>query len=71
MGCGGQAPQAELVRYVALGGRLTLDRDRELPGRGAYLHWSKGCWEQALKRRSFHRALRCPVEIPPELGAPA
>ena len=31
-----------------------------LPGRGAYLHLSQKCFEQAERRRAFARALRLP-----------
>ena len=38
--------------------RLTPDPRRHLPGRGAWLHPTGGCLEQALRRRAFGRALR-------------
>jgi predicted RNA-binding protein YlxR (DUF448 family) len=38
--------------------RLTPDLRRCLPGRGAWLHPTGDCLEQALRRRAFGRALR-------------
>ena len=38
--------------------RLSPDPRRRLPGRGAWLHPTGDCLEQALRRRAFGRALR-------------
>ena len=38
--------------------RLSPDPRRCLPGRGAWLHPTGDCLEQALRRRAFGRALR-------------
>ncbi|MDR6864398.1 putative RNA-binding protein YlxR (DUF448 family) [Phycicoccus sp. 3266] len=38
--------------------RLTPDPRHCLPGRGAWLHPTGDCLEQALRRRAFGRALR-------------
>src|SRR5437763_645970 len=45
---------------VARGGELVPDPQARLPGRGAYLHLSEKCLEQAERRRAFARALRLP-----------
>lgn len=37
---------------------LRVDPRRRLPGRGAWLHESSACLDQAEKRRVFPRALR-------------
>jgi predicted RNA-binding protein YlxR (DUF448 family) len=66
VGCRTRAPQSDVVRVVA---RLrevdgspewfaSLDPDRRLPGRGAYLHRSLTCLELAERRRALPRALR-------------
>ncbi|BDG02030.1 YlxR family protein [Anaeromyxobacter oryzae] len=57
VGCGGKAAQAELVRVVAAGSRVVVDRARS-GGRGAWLHAAAPCIERAVKRRAFGRALR-------------
>ncbi|MCF6377201.1 YlxR family protein [Nocardioides KLBMP 9356] len=37
---------------------LVPDPDRRAPGRGAHLHPTSECWELAVRRRAFPRALR-------------
>jgi len=32
-----------------------------MAGRGAYLCWSKACFEKARKAKALERALRCPI----------
>ena len=45
---------------MAAGDLLVPDPGARLPGRGAYLHRSKGCLELAQRRKAFVRALRTP-----------
>ncbi len=54
---------SEFLRVVAGSdneGRLVLtpDPDRTAPGRGAHLHPTTKCFELAVRRRAFTRALR-------------
>lgn len=58
LGCGTKRAQRELTR-VALDpeGEVVVDRERRLPGRGAYL-CGAGCLTAALKRKAFGRAFR-------------
>jgi predicted RNA-binding protein YlxR (DUF448 family) len=65
VGCGRKAPQAELVRFVADGGRLVAGVGR--PGRGAYTCRRLACFERAVSRRAFSRTLRQTVEIERDL----
>jgi uncharacterized protein len=67
VGCGRKAPQRELVRFVAPGGTLRLDRGSRSPGRGAYVHPRLSCFERAVDRRAFSRSLRRSVRIPDNL----
>jgi predicted RNA-binding protein YlxR (DUF448 family) len=41
-----------------------LCEGRTLPGRGAWLHPRRACFEAAVARGAFARALRAPVSIP-------
>jgi predicted RNA-binding protein YlxR (DUF448 family) len=56
-----------LVRFVAPDRTLRLDRQRRSAGRGAYVHARLQCFERAVDRRAFSRALRMNVRIPENL----
>ena len=58
VGCRTRAPQAALLRVVAVGGVLVPDPARRLPGRGASVHRDLRCVDLAERRRAFSRALR-------------
>lgn len=63
MGCRARESRSALLRVVAAdeaGDTLRVDPRRRLPGRGAWLHESRACLDQAEKRRVFPRALRRP-----------
>jgi uncharacterized protein len=65
-GCGRKAPQAELVRFAAVDGRLIPGR--KLPGRGVYTCRRLSCFERAAARRAFNRVLRRTVTVEPGLA---
>jgi uncharacterized protein len=63
VGCRRTDSWSALLRVVAETGetgaiRLSPDPRHRLPGRGAWLHPTGECLEQALRRRAFGRALR-------------
>ena len=60
VGCKAHAAKSDLLRVVARGDQIVPDPRARLPGRGAYLHLSQKCFEQAERRRAFARALRLP-----------
>jgi hypothetical protein len=45
-------------------GRVSLDPTGKANGRGAYVHESRSCWDQALRRDRLGRALK--VSVPAE-----
>ena len=54
-----------LVRVVRTPeGRVELDATGNKNGRGAYVHESAACWDEALKKERLARALK--VSPPPE-----
>ena len=59
-----RAPQAVLHRFATVGGRVVPDPGRRLEGRGAWVHHTRECFDAAVSRRGFQRALRGPVTIP-------
>ncbi len=65
-GCGRKAPQADLVRFGSVGGRLTAGRG--VPGRGVYTCRRLVCFERAIASRGFNRVLRRTVLVEPELA---
>jgi predicted RNA-binding protein YlxR (DUF448 family) len=67
IGCGRKAPQGELLRFVVRDGRLVAGAQE--PGRGAYTCRRLSCFERALSRRAFNRALRRNVRVGPELAS--
>ncbi|WP_326943079.1 YlxR family protein [Amycolatopsis sp. NBC_01307] len=60
VGCKRRALIGELLRVVAVAGRVVVDGRRRLPGRGAWLHPDADCLAKAERRRAFPRALRAP-----------
>ncbi|RYB95446.1 YlxR family protein [Nocardioides oleivorans] len=63
VGCRARAAASELLRVVAgtdAEDRAVLvpDPHRRAPGRGAHVHPTQECWQLAVRRRAFPRALR-------------
>jgi predicted RNA-binding protein YlxR (DUF448 family) len=59
VGCRERAAKRELIRVVAgPDATAVVDRRARMPGRGAYLHPSAACWNDAIGRGSLARALR-------------
>ena len=42
---------------------VTPDPTRSAPGRGAHLHPTTGCYDLAVRRKAFGRALRVPAGL--------
>ncbi|MFM7718373.1 MAG: YlxR family protein [Actinomycetota bacterium] len=59
VGCRRRAPKRTLLRVVAGADGPRIDAAG--PGRGAYLHPSKACLDEAIGRRTLARALRAEV----------
>lgn len=53
-----------LIRIVRTPEGVAVDPTGRMPGRGAYLHDSRECWEKALKKGILARGLK--TEISPE-----
>lgn len=54
-------PKSMLLRLVVRQGRLTLDLQGNLPGRGFYLKKDLNSLETALKKKAFQRILHRPL----------
>jgi uncharacterized protein len=71
VGCRGRAAASELLRVTAgtdAHGRPAVvpDPRRTAPGRGAHLHPDPGCYDLAVRRKAFPRALRVAGPLAPE-----
>ena len=64
IGCREVNEKKTLIRIVRTAEGVCIDPTGRKPGRGAYLHDTKDCWEKALKRGALGRALK--TEISPE-----
>ncbi|OYN88239.1 DNA-binding protein [Parenemella sanctibonifatiensis] len=60
VGCRQRSEKSALIRLVwdPAAAQVVVDPDKTLPGRGAHLHPTSRCLEQALRRRAWGRALR-------------
>jgi len=58
IGCRSRASRSSLLRVVAQDSVLVVDETATFPGRGAWLHPTVACFQEATKRRAFGRALR-------------
>ncbi|GEC99617.1 hypothetical protein KVA01_17720 [Kocuria varians] len=65
VGCRNVSSPGQLVRVTVEdtphGPRVVVDHHRRLGGRGAWVHATRECVEQAIRRRAFHRSFRRPV----------
>lgn len=53
-----------LVRIVRTAeGAVVIDETGKKPGRGAYIHKSKECWEKALKGKVLEYALKTAITV--------
>ena len=64
IGCRERAAKPDLIRLVVAGAEIVPDITLRVPGRGAYLHPSLACLEQAQRRKAIPRALRLPAALP-------
>ena len=60
MGCRSILPKRTLIRLVRQPEGVHVDPTGKLPGRGAYLHNQRDCWEKGLRGPLAH-ALKVPL----------
>ncbi|SEC07279.1 hypothetical protein SAMN04489806_2520 [Paramicrobacterium humi] len=63
IGCRMRAERSSLLRVVARESELVVDETASLPGRGAWLHPTVACFDRAVKRKAFGRALRVTMAL--------
>lgn len=64
VGCREVLSKKEMIRVVRTPDGVRIDPTGKLPGRGAYLHKRKSCWQHALSRGSLAKSLK--VELSEE-----
>ena len=78
VGCRRHGLRSDLVRFVAFAcpsgpdapntACLVVDKRKNMPGRGAWLHPTGDCARLALRRRAFSKALRMHIDDVTELN---
>lgn len=63
IGCRSRASRSSLLRIVAQDSLLAVDETATLPGRGAWIHPTTACFQEAVRRRAFGRALRVSTSL--------
>lgn len=61
IGCRQRSEKSALLRIVQVNGKVEVDDSGSLPGRGAWLHPTTQCCNEAVKRKAFSRALRANI----------
>lgn len=54
VGCRTILPKRSLIRLVRQPDQVVIDLTGKMPGRGAYLHNTRPCWEKGLKGSLAH-----------------
>ena len=63
IGCGEQKPKKELIRVVKnKENEVFVDFTGKANGRGAYICKDKKCFDTAIKKNAFNRALETKIE---------
>src|SRR5688572_3801748 len=64
VGCGTVTAKRALVRIVrGPDGEVRPDVTGKAPGRGAYLHADRACWETGLKKKRLERSLNVALTV--------
>lgn len=63
IGCGIQKPKKELIRVVKnKDGEVSVDFTGKANGRGAYICKERKCFDLAIKKNAFNRALESKID---------
>ncbi|MBE5941318.1 MAG: YlxR family protein [Lachnospiraceae bacterium] len=63
IGCGEMIAKKDMLRIVKTKeNEILIDATGKLNGRGAYLHCSKNCFEQAVKSKGLERSFKMSIE---------
>ena len=54
--------KSDLYRVVKYNGQVCFDKNQNMPGRGAYISKDLNVIQEAFKKKSLSKALRCDVK---------
>ena len=63
VGCRQRSQRADLLRVVSKSDALVFDYQKNLPGRGAWIHPSSDCLALAIQRNALSRALKLKQQL--------
>ena len=63
VGCRQRSQRADLLRIVSKSNVLAFDQQKNMPGRGAWIHPNSDCLALAIQRNAFGRALKLSKQI--------
>lgn len=63
VGCRQRSERANLLRIVSKSNVLAFDQQKNMPGRGAWIHPISDCLALAIQRNAFGRALKLSKQI--------
>ena len=63
VGCRQRSQRADLLRIVSKSKVLAFDHQKNMPGRGAWIHPSSDCLALAIQRNAFSRALKLTNQV--------
>jgi predicted RNA-binding protein YlxR (DUF448 family) len=63
VGCRQTGNRENLVRLVFSQGNLSFDLSKNFPGRGSWIHGQKSCFDLAVDRGSFNRAVKAKLTL--------
>lgn len=70
VGCGEMKEKKNMIRVLKTPEEITLDTTGKKNGRGAYLCFSRECFEKAVRNRGLERSFKMsiPAKVYEELG---
>ncbi len=63
VGCRQRGNRSDLIRIANFQGNLSVDTEKNMPGRGSWIHKKTKCLETAVERKAFGRAFRGKADL--------
>lgn len=63
VGCGEMIAKKDMLRVIRKAdGEVKIDFTGKENGRGAYIHFDKGCLDKAVKSKGLERSFKMPID---------